>query len=250
MALDREPGPKNHEKPELPPVLLLNCQECKLHKDRSFCNLPRQALIELDRIKHTRAFAAGDRLFNEGKPVDELMIVCQGCATLTLSSSTGKALVLGVSEAGEVLGLSSAISGRQHEVSAEAIEKTTVAVIERSDFLKFLERFPPAALNAGAELSRKVNRAYEKIRLVGAGLSVVQRLAAWLLSLQENYSVREDLVTVALTHEQIAQILGVSRESVTRALSDLKKRKIVEVRGIHVYVRDRQRLHSIVFASG
>ncbi len=234
---------------ELPRLVLLNCQECKLHKKTSFCNLPRQALVELDRIKHTRAFGPGDRLFNEGRPVDELMIVCQGCATLTLSSSSGRALVLGVSDAGEVLGLSSAISGRHHEVSANAAEKTTVAAINRSDFLKFLERFPPAALNAGAELSRKVNRAYEKIRLVGGGLSVRQRLAAWLLSLQENYSNKEDLVTVALTHEQIAQILGVSRESVTRGLSELRKQGIVEVRGIHVYVRNRERLHSIAVAS-
>jgi CRP/FNR family transcriptional regulator, cyclic AMP receptor protein len=235
--------------PELPRVVLLNCQECKLHNQSSFCNLPREALIELDRIKHARTFAPGDQLFNEGSPVDEVMIVCQGCATLTLSSSNGKALVLGVSEAGEVLALSSAISGRHHEVSAEAIGKTTVASIHRPEFLKFLERFPPAALNAGAELSRKMNRAYDKIRLVGAGLSVRQRLAAWLLSLQENYSNRDDLITVALTHEQIAQILGVSRESVTRGLSELKKRKIVEVRGIHVHVRDRNRLHSIAFAS-
>jgi CRP-like cAMP-binding protein len=104
------------------------------------------------------------------------MIVCEGAATLTFSSYTGNVAMLGLSERGEVLGLSSAISGHAHEVSAEALEKTRVAAIGRSDFLHLLERFPAAATNAGTELSRKVNRAYEKIRLIGSGLSVPPRV--------------------------------------------------------------------------
>ncbi len=222
------------------------CQNCRLHKQGSFCNLPREALAELDRIKQVRTFATGDRLFDEGKPVEELMIVCEGTATLTFSSSTGKAVMLGLSENGEVLGLSSAISGHPHEVSADALENTRVAAIARSDFLRLLDHFPSAAMNAGTELSHKVNRAYDKIRLIGSGLSVGQRLAAWLLHLQKGHSDGRDLVTVALTHERVAQLLGVSRESITRALSNLKRRGVVEVRGIHLYVRDSNYLRSLL----
>ena len=115
--------------------------------------------------------------------------------------------MLGLSQRGEVLGLSSAISGHPHEVSTEALENTRVAAIPRSDFLRLLERFPPAAMNAGTELSRKLNRAYEKIRLVGSGFSVRQRLAAWLLQVQDDQSKRGNLVSIAPTHERIAQLL-------------------------------------------
>jgi len=104
---------------ELPAVS--KCQSCKLRKQNSFCNLPREALIELDRIKQVRTFAVGDRLFDEGQPVHQLMILCEGAATLTFSSSAGKVVMLGLSERGEVLGLSSAISARRHEVSACAL---------------------------------------------------------------------------------------------------------------------------------
>jgi CRP/FNR family transcriptional regulator len=170
----------------------------------------------------------------------------RGAATLAFSSSVGNAVMLGLSEHGEVLGLSSAISGRRHEVSADALENTRVAAITRPDFLKLLQCFPSAAMNANTELSRKVNQTYDKIRLTGSGLSVRQRLAAWLLHLQEALSDRSDLVTIALTHERIAQLLGVSRESITRAISDLRRRGVVEVRGIHFYIRDPGYLRSLL----
>lgn len=231
---------------DLPVWVFSKCRSCKLRTQNSFCNLPREALVELDRIKQVRTFAPGDRLFDEGKPVDELMIVCEGAAALTFSSSNGHLVMLGLSERSEVLGLSSAISGHPHEVSAEALENTRVAAIVRTDFLRLLELFPTASINAGAELSRKVNRAYDKIRLIGSGLSVRQRLAAWLLHMGGNYSDRGDLVITALTHERIAQLLGVSRESITRALSNLRRRGAVEVRGTHFYVLDSKYLRSLL----
>ena len=138
--------------PDLPIPVFSSCQTCKLRQHNSFCNLPREALIELDRIKQVRTFAPGDQLFDEGQPVHELMIVCEGAATLTFSSSIGNVLMLGLSERGEGLGLSSAISGHRHEVSAHAVENTRVAAIARSDFLKHLQRFPPAAINAALNI--------------------------------------------------------------------------------------------------
>jgi CRP/FNR family transcriptional regulator, cyclic AMP receptor protein len=239
---------RGQKMPDLPIPVSSKCQTCESRNQNWFCNLPAEALIELDRIKQVRTFVPGDRLFDEGKPVHELMIVCEGAATLTLSSSTGNVAMLGLSERGEVLGLSSAISGHAHEVSAEAVEKTRVAAIGRSDFLNLLERFPAAATNAGTELSRKVNRAYDKIRLIGSGLSVPQRLAAWLLHMQRNHCDCGDLVTIALTHERIAQLLGASRESITRAVSNLRRLGVVEVRGIHFYIRDRKYLRSLLHA--
>lgn len=219
-----------------------------MRKQSWFCNLPAEALIELDRIKKVRIFAPGARIFAEGEPVHELMILCEGNAALTFSRANGNQVMLGLTECGEVLGLSSAVASSSHELSADALEKTRVAAIAPSDFFRLLDHFPTAALNARTDLSRKVRRAYDKIRLVGSGLSVHQRLAAWLLHLRANQSERGDLVTIALTHERIAQLLGVSRESITRALSNLKRRGAVEVRGIQLYVRDCNYLRSLLDA--
>jgi DNA-binding FadR family transcriptional regulator len=64
--------------------------------------------------------------------------------------------------------------------------------------------------------------------------------------MQENHSDRGDVVTIVLTHGRIAQFLGVSRESVTRALSNLRRRGVVDVRGIHCYIHDRNYLRSLL----
>jgi len=226
------------------PLSVSSCQTCKLRNKNSFCNLPGEALIALDRLKQTRCSAAGTRLFDEGEPVHEVLIVCQGSVALTFCSYGGNGAMLGLSAPGEVLGLSSAMSGGPHELSAYALENTQLAAIPRQAFLRLLERFPEAALNAGIDLSRKVNRAYEKIRLIGSGLSIRQRLAAWLLHAQEARVGKDLLIT--FTHERIAQMLGVSRESVTRAISDLRGRGVLDVNGIHFLIRDESYLRRLI----
>ena len=223
-----------------------HCISCKLRTSRYFCNLPDEAIAELDRMKEMRTFAPRTKLFAEGEAVHEVMIVCEGRAALLISSSTGNSLMLGLSERGEVLGLSSAISGDQHEVSAEALDNVQVATIPRRLFLAFLERFPAASANAARELGYKVNRAYDRIRLTAPGLSVRQKLAAWLLQMQELQSDRTEMLRIPLTHERIAQLLGVSRESVTRALSELKRGGVIEIRGIHLYIRNSVYLNTLL----
>jgi CRP-like cAMP-binding protein len=76
---------RGQKMPDLPIPVSSKCQSCESRNQNWFCNLPAEALIELDRIKQVRTFARGDPLFDEGKPVHELMIVCEGAATLTFS---------------------------------------------------------------------------------------------------------------------------------------------------------------------
>lgn len=240
------PVARRYQIAESPIQLFSKCQACRNRKEKSFCNLSGEAFFELERLKTFRTFAPGERLFSEGEPVQDLMIVCDGAVTLTFSSSKGTIVMLGLADCGEVLGLSSAISGHRQEFTADALVNTRVAIIPIAEFLRFVERFPSVALNVAAALSRNVNRSYEKIRLIGSGLSVPERLAAWLLRLQDSRADKSSCVKITLTHERIAQVLGASRESITRALSHLKKLGVVEVRGIHFYVRDREYLRSLL----
>ncbi len=214
------------------------CRTCKNLRQHSFCDLPSEVLAELERVKKFRDYAPGERIFREGEPVDELMIVCEGAVTLTFSASGGNVMMLGLSECGEMLGLSSHLSGHPHETTADALVNTKIACISTADFIRLCDRFPAFSKNINLELSHKVNRAYDKIRLVGSGLSVSQRLAAWLLQMQAEHADDEGRIRITLTHEQMAQLLGVTRESITRALSKFKRDGVIVVRGIHYYLRD------------
>jgi CRP/FNR family transcriptional regulator, cyclic AMP receptor protein len=220
-----------------------SCQTCE-KTDGLFCNLPQQALVDLDRIKRSQTYVPREFIFHEGQPLDEVAIVCQGTVALMFTTSSGDCIMVGLAGPGEVLGLTSVMTGGAHDVSAQALGFTRVATVNKSEFLAFLERHPLAALNAGAELSHKINRAYSKIRLTGSGFSVQQKVAAWLL--QESKPQDDSVVTLPLTHERIAQLLDVSRESVTRSLSAFKRAGAIQGGSGNIRICNRQRLQAVL----
>jgi CRP/FNR family transcriptional regulator len=186
-------------------------------------------------------------LYVEGQNPRGVFILCQGRAKLTASSADGKTLILKIVEPGEVLGLSSTVSGKPYEATVELLEPTQVNFIRRAEFLNFLRKHGDAALRVAQQLSQNYHTAYQEIRTLGLSQSASEKLARLLLewAASEN-SGRGQKVKVTLTHEEIAQMIGTSRETVTRAFADLKKRKFIEVRGATVTIRDRSALESLV----
>jgi CRP-like cAMP-binding protein len=212
----------------------------------ALANFPSDVQAEIDRIRRVRMFARRELIFQEGDRVDEIFIVSHGSVALYFTSSRGDTVLLGLALPGEILGLSSALSMRPHLVTAQALELSRVLAITKDQFISLVDRFPSFALYAAAELSRKINRAYDKIRLTGAGFSVQQRLAAWILQMHESDPVSKRIVIRSLTHERIAQLLNLSRESVTRALSGLKRAGAIEQTGDEIEILNLGYLHTLV----
>jgi CRP/FNR family cyclic AMP-dependent transcriptional regulator len=225
-----------------------SCVTCKLREDRLFCNLKGAALQELDRIKFSTSYPAGSVLFAEGEQPRGVMIICQGRVKLSMSSANGKTLIVKIAEAGEVLGLSATIAGQPHDITAETIDPSQLNVIRRDDFHRFLSKYPDACLKAAQELSSVHNTACHEIRMLGLSQSVPERLARLLLDWESKQSSRnKGHIHFALTHEEIAEFLGTSRETVTRILMDFKKRKIIQLKGATLTILDR---HALETAAG
>lgn len=229
--------------------ILDSCLTCELREKRLFCNLSPGAVRELEAIRSTASYPAGAVLYVEGQNPRGVFILCQGRAKLTASSADGKTLILKIVEPGEVLGLSSTVSGKPYEATVELLEPTQVNFIRRDEFLGFLRKHGDAALRVAQQLSQNYHTAYQEIRTLGLSQSASEKLARLLLewAASEN-SGRGQKVKLTLTHEEIAQMIGTSRETVTRAFADLKKRKFIEVRGATVTIRDRSALESLVGA--
>lgn len=226
-----------------------SCLTCKMREDRLFCNLSRPALEELQRIKFSASYPAGSVLFMEGQPAQSLLILCQGKVKLSVSSPEGKTVILSITDPGEVLGLSSVISGKPHETTAEAVEPVQVNAVKRADFLNFLQKFQDVSVRAAQELSQVHNTACRELRILGLSQSVTEKLATLLLQWDEKAGpARHGRVTVALTHEEIAQFLGTSRETITRTLNDFKKKKIISVKGASLQILDRGKLENLAGA--
>ena len=223
--------------------LIRSCLSCRFREDRLFCNLDSDALHELERLKRSSAFPEGQVLFHEGQTAEHVMILCQGRVKLSVSSREGKKMILSIAEAGEVLGLSSVIAEKGYEATAEALEPVQVNTIERKPFIEFLYRFQNVAVHAARELSEAQLRACNEVRLIGLAQSVPQKLAGLLLQWDEkNPESRRGVVKLSLTHEEVGQLLGTSRETVTRALTELKKKKIISIRGVNIHILSAEKL--------
>jgi len=225
------------------------CTECTVREDRLFCNMSQSTVAALDSIKFTAVYPKGSLLFVEGEQPRGVFILCSGRAKLTTSSAEGKILIVKIAEPGEVLGASATILGKPYEVSAETLEPSQLNFIKRDDFLRFLNTHAEASMHTVQQLSEKYHAAQREIRSLGLSRTTGEKLAKLLLEWCE----REGEITtkgirlkVLLTHEEIAQMIGTTRETVTRLLSDLKRKKIIDVKGSTVMVLQKNNLERMV----
>ncbi len=225
-----------------------SCLTCKLRADKIFCNLPPHTVQELETIKYTTAYPKGAVLFVEGQVARGVFILCRGRVKLSICSSDGKTLILKIAEAGEVLGLSASISGKPYELTAETLDPCQVNFVKREDFLRFLREHNEVCLRVAEQLSEKYNSACHEIRSLGLSHSAAEKLAKLLLEWStKNGGVRQpDRMTLTLTHEEIAQMIGTSRETVTRLFADFKKRQLIQLKGSTLVIRNRAALQSLV----
>ncbi len=226
-----------------------SCTECAVRAERTFCNMSSSTVSALDTIKFTGVYPKGSLLFVEGEQPRGIFILCSGRAKLTTSSTEGKMLIVKIAEPGEVLGASATILGKPYEVSAETLEPSQLNFIKREDFLRFLNVHAEACMHTAQQLSEKYHAAQREIRSLGLSQTTGEKLAKLLL----DWCDRDGETTskgvrlkILLTHEEIAQMIGTTRETVTRLLSDLKRRKVIDVKGSTVLVLQKTDLEQMV----
>src|SRR5579863_1281034 len=225
-----------------------NCVTCPHKESRLFCNLPPAALQRLSEITSSATYPKGATLFVESQPARGVFILCAGHVKLSTSSADGRTLILRISEPGDLLGLPATISGRPYEVTADVIEPTQANFIGRTDFLSFLRDHGDAALRVAHELSETYQSAFAEMRTIGLSHSTGEKLARFLLDWSANHRPENGSVkfNLTLTHEEIAQMIGASRETVTRLFADFKKRNFLLVKGSSVTITDKRGLEQLL----
>src|SRR5919205_1203092 len=230
-----------------------SCTDCARRIERVFCNMSPSTMQTLDAIKFTSVYPKGSVLFVDGEDPRGVFILCSGRAKLTTSSSEGKTLIVKIAEPGEVLGASATILGKPYEVSAETIEPAQLNFIKRDDFLKFLNTNSEACMHTAQQLSEKYHSAQREIRSLGLSQTTGEKLAKLILDWCDrdgDETPKGTRLKVLLTHEEIAQMIGTTRETVTRLLSDFKRKKIIDVKGSSVFILGKEPRGIYVLGSG
>jgi CRP/FNR family transcriptional regulator, cyclic AMP receptor protein len=224
------------------------CLACKIPAERLFCDLPADALQSFESIKYTSAYPRGAVLFVEGQAPRGIFVLCKGRVKLSICASDGKVLILKIAEPGEVLGLSAAVSGKPYELTAETVDACQANFIRREDFLRFLKEHSDACFKVAEQLSEKYNIACHEVRSLGLSHSAGEKLAKLIVewsSKNGEAAKLEPRVKVSLTHEEIAQMIGTSRETVTRLFAELKKRQILQTKGSTLVIRNQAALRAL-----
>jgi CRP/FNR family transcriptional regulator len=224
-----------------------HCTNCTLDKG-AFCKLQHESLGDLDHIKYTSVYPKGSLLFVEGEQPRGVFVLCSGRAKLTMSSSEGKRLIAKIAEPGEIIGVSASILGQPYEVTAETVEPSQVNFIRRDDFLRFLSTHSDACMNAAQQLSAEHQSAERGIRTLGLSQTTTEKLAKLILDWTEtgDETPKGVRLKVLLTHEEIGQMIGSTRETVTRLLSDFRRKKYIDIKGSTLFVTNAGALQAAV----
>ena len=225
-----------------------NCMSCKLRKGHWFCSLSPEVLKLLSGVSHLSTYPGNAVLFVEGQMPRGAFVLCSGKAKLSTTSRDGKVLILKIAEAGEVLGLSAVISGEPFELTAETAGPCQVNFVERDALMRLMEKNGEFGLHASQALSREFQSAYRDIHDLVLARSSAGKLARLLLSwtpIREQFEPPEIRVRSSLTHEEMAQMIGSSRETVTRLLSELKKKELIRLDGSTLIIRNRTALEAL-----
>jgi CRP/FNR family transcriptional regulator len=224
-----------------------NCTTCVNHN--GFCSMPAPSVAAMDRIKFTAMYPKGSLLFVEGETPRGVFVLCSGKVKLTTSSSEGRTLIVRLATAGEVLGASAVLLKRSYEISAETVEPCQVNFIRTEEFMSWIQNDRDAMMSVAKQLSVDYYAAQREIRAFGLAQTTTEKLARLVLDWCDETGERTDKgirLKVLLTHEEIAQMIGTTRETVTRLLTSLRTKKVIEIMGSTLNVIRPDRLAEMV----
>ena len=193
-----------------------------LSKVPFFAGVPAEELEKLATSLQRRTVRAGKAVFRQDDPGSSLYVIESGVVKVQRTSPEGKEVILTILGPGDFFGELALLDGEPRSADAVAKEDTALLVLERDDFLAFLDRAPAVATKLLAALSRRLRRTDQLVQ-DAAFLDVPARLARALLQLSESPEA-----TTGLTQSELAAMVGASRESVNRWLQFYRRRGLIE----------------------
>ena len=204
-------------------------------------NSPLRSIPGIDRVGRTRIYPKGAVVFREGNAALGIYVLSSGRAKISISSADGKKLILRIARGGDILGLYAGLTGRPFEATAEMVEGGRVDFITRQDLLNLIGRQNGSSLNLLEVFSRQYSELVDHTRIIALSESASEKLARLIMRWGHDFGERTAdgiCLRILLTQEEIAQIIGASRETVTRLFSALKRDQVVRVKRDVMWIRD------------
>jgi CRP/FNR family transcriptional regulator, cyclic AMP receptor protein len=201
-----------------------------------FATFPEEQLRTLATLVSRRSATRGSIIMAAGDPTDSLYIILSGRFKVMMSDAEGKEVILSILSSGEFFGEMGLIDDAPRSASVVAIEPCELLVITRRDFKKCMTENADMSMAVMRGLVRRLREADRKIGSL-ALLDVYGRVARLLLDMSETVDGQK-MVTKRLPKQDIAKMIGASREMVSRVMKDLQMGGYIEMRGSSIVLRD------------
>ena len=217
---------------------------------KSACEFPPAVAEALEQDALTTTYPTGAVLFAEGQAARGVFIVRRGRVKLSICGSDGRTLILRIVEPGCPLGVAAVVSGRQYEATAETQEPSEISFLRQSDLLRLMRLSGELALWVTQHISQDYAGTCREIRDLILSDSASEKLARLLVGwLDQNTEARNpSQMKLALTHEEIGQMIGTSRETVSRLFAGFKKQRLIQQNGCTLVIPNRVALESLITA--
>jgi len=228
------------------------CLACSTRPGGIFCDLDEASLIELDRLRHTNVYPPGVVVYSEADQPRAAFFVCTGRVKLSRCSADGRAVVLGIAGSGDALGVRQLLLDEPYDHTAETIEETRFCYFRKDDFLGVLARSGDVSLKLARTLCGELGEAYRQLSSLALKSTAV-RLAELLLELCQTHGhLSPEGITIKtnMCQDDLAELVGVSRRSLNRALENLRSQGYIECRRRFIIVRDHIGLRKCLHLKG
>jgi CRP/FNR family transcriptional regulator, cyclic AMP receptor protein len=218
--------------------------------DKTFCDFPPVVAEALEQEAITTTYPTGAVLFAEGQAPRGVFIVRRGRVKLSICSSDGRTLILRIADPGCLLGVAAVVSGRNYEATAETQEPSEVSFLRHTDLVRLMRLHGEFALWVTQHISQDYASTCREIRDLILSDSASEKLARLLVGwLDQNTAAKNpSQMKLALTHEEIGQMIGSSRETVSRLFAGFKKQRLIQQTGSTIVIPNRLALENLITA--
>ena len=220
-----------------------------LRKHPIFCDLDSEAFDQLCRYAKHAALKRGATICSKGDPGNSLVAVISGTVKISVSSAEGRSAILNLIGPGEIFGEMSVLDGQPRSADATANTNCEIFIIDRREFLPFVRSQPSLAMKFIELLCTRLRWTSDQVEQIILQ-NLPGRLASALIRLTEKHKLAPGGRTIAVTQQEISEMVGMTRESINKQLRIWASRKWVRLEHGAIVVLDAESLQAIAGSSG
>jgi len=209
-----------------------------------FAGLGEDLLLKIEAISIEKSYKKGEIIILQDTSVEGLYILVSGRLRINRSSEDGRVKVLAILSPGDIIGEMSLLDDESASATVETMEDSRLILIRKEDFQAMLLRYPLVTIEIARILGRRLRSADKEIEEL-AFYSVKNRLIEALIDLANRHSERTSSgirVSLRITHQDLADMVGSSRETITRIMNLLERDQLIVNEGGYIVIKDINRL--------